>query len=568
MISTDNKNNCDFCLISNGRCFLQAMNNIKDIKEKEHKKFKFKKICIFCLNKENYLTYLKKYNNLEGIYTTEDEVIQFIGNNSLSKTTVYKSLKIMTYEKYSKKYYKIHHIISKYYREDPGDNFSKFYNIIKEEFQNNNKLLGTFEKFENQTNSQNATELIKEYTFDSNECLYKVLNTKWLLNLEKWSLDKKINNGWLDRIKNFFSELNFFNKKKSFDDDYLSSEKKAYFIGQFMFKVNFKINEEKNNNNEFYNRKELKLYRGMTLDNIEALSYPIELGEVITFPTFISTSKELDVAKRFAKINDLKEKKKEHKYSIIFNITIKQNIELFPLYFKIRETYYNNEEEFLFNPFTFFKINDYKFDYNNKNLFLELEAIGKKGIIELYLDETHKLIYKKEKNIVGYEKTEYYIGKYLNGLRSGKGTLYYGNDHIKYEGDFSNDKFEGNGRYNYEDGEYYIGQFLNGLRNGKGTLYYGNGHIKYEGDFSNDKFEGNGRYNYEDGEYYIGQFLNGKKHGKGKYYLENGKYYVGQWINDNRHGECNLYESNNSIIMKFNFENGNLIERTGCCNLF
>ena len=61
-----------------------------------------------------------------------------------------------------------------------------------------------------------------------------------------------------------------------------------------------------------------------------------------------------------------------------------------------------------------------------------------------------------------------------------------------YEGNFVNDKYEGNGKYIWEDGKYYIGQCKNHLRNWKGTEYYSNGNIKYEGDFVNDKFEGNG----------------------------------------------------------------------------
>ena len=56
-----------------------------------------------------------------------------------------------------------------------------------------------------------------------------------------------------------------------------------------------------------------------------------------------------------------------------------------------------------------------------------------------------------------------------------------------------------------ENGEYYIGEFKNGLSNGKGTQYYSNGKIKYEGDFINHKYEGNGKYIYENGKYYIGQ---------------------------------------------------------------
>ena len=65
-----------------------------------------------------------------------------------------------------------------------------------------------------------------------------------------------------------------------------------------------------------------------------------------------------------------------------------------------------------------------------------------------------------------------------------------------------------NRKYIYENGDYYIGEWLNEQRYGKGKLYYKKGNIKYEGDFINDKFEGEGQYNFENGEYYIGQWLN------------------------------------------------------------
>ena len=82
-------------------------------------------------------------------------------------------------------------------------------------------------------------------------------------------------------------------------------------------------------------------------------------------------------------------------------------------------------------------------------------------------------------------------GQFKNDLRNGKGTEYYSNGNIKYDGDWINDKYEGNGKYIWENGEYYIGQWKNGLSHGKGIEYYSNGKIKYEGDWVDDKFVGN-----------------------------------------------------------------------------
>ena len=57
-------------------------------------------------------------------------------------------------------------------------------------------------------------------------------------------------------------------------------------------------------------------------------------------------------------------------------------------------------------------------------------------------------------------------------FKHGKGIIYYKNEDIKYEGDFINNKYEGNGKYIHENGNYYIGEFKNGLRHGKGIIYY------------------------------------------------------------------------------------------------
>ena len=116
------------------------------------------------------------------------------------------------------------------------------------------------------------------------------------------------------------------------------------------------------------------------------------------------------------------------------------------------------------------------------------------------------------------DKEEKYIGKIVNGFRHGKGTLYYKNGSLKYEGDFAYDNFEGNGKCVYENGCYYIGEFKKGVKNGKGTLFYQNGRIWYEGDFVDDYYHGNGKLFDENGEYYIGQFYKNFFKGKGILY--------------------------------------------------
>ena len=53
----------------------------------------------------------------------------------------------------------------------------------------------------------------------------------------------------------------------------------------------------------------------------------------------------------------------------------------------------------------------------------------------------------------------------------------------------------------YEDGKYYIGQFKENLKHGKGRMFYSNRKLMYDGDWRNDKREGDGKYIFENGKY-------------------------------------------------------------------
>ena len=44
--------------------------------------------------------------------------------------------------------------------------------------------------------------------------------------------------------------------------------------------------------------------------------------------------------------------------------------------------------------------------------------------------------------------------------------------------------------YIWEEGNIYIGPLKNDLRHGKGIEYYANGNIRYEGNYTNDNFDG------------------------------------------------------------------------------
>lgn len=107
---------------------------------------------------------------------------------------------------------------------------------------------------------------------------------------------------------------------------------------------------------------------------------------------------------------------------------------------------------------------------------------------------------------------------------------------VKYDGEYSNNKFNGQGTITYKNGDEYKGEFKNGLKSGTGEYTWKNG-AKYTGDWSKDKMNGSGTYYYkksEKGLELVGTFKNNKPNGKCKYYTDDYTWYETTWKN----GKC------------------------------
>ncbi|MCW6037856.1 hypothetical protein K4A83_16475 [Spirulina subsalsa FACHB-351] len=93
---------------------------------------------------------------------------------------------------------------------------------------------------------------------------------------------------------------------------------------------------------------------------------------------------------------------------------------------------------------------------------------------------------------------------------------------IRCEGQFNG--FTGRGICEYPEG-YYRGTIVNGQRQGQGVFYFSEGNgggddnlaTIYEGQFSNDRPNGRGRFIYGNDDRYDGEVLNGIPHGTGQF---------------------------------------------------
>ena len=125
-----------------------------------------------------------------------------------------------------------------------------------------------------------------------------------------------------------------------------------------------------------------------------------------------------------------------------------------------------------------------------------------------------------------------YEGEYKNGMRNGKGKAFE-NNKVLFEGKYQNGKMWNGFEYKYlEDGkirrnEYFKGkikfegEYLNDKKNGNGKEYNTKGKLIYEGEYSNGKRNGRGIEYNTDGKF-EGEFKNGKKW-NGTGYNKNGE---------------------------------------------
>ena len=125
---------------------------------------------------------------------------------------------------------------------------------------------------------------------------------------------------------------------------------------------------------------------------------------------------------------------------------------------------------------------------------------------------------------------------------------------ITYNGNIKNFKKEGFGKeicaeYIYE------GNFHNDMKNGKGKILFVKTGDSYEGEFTEDKITGYGKYIWSNNHQYLGDFIEGEMNGKGHYKWPDGTEYTGEYLNNIREGEGEFKWSNGAVF-KGKFHNG------------
>ena len=334
------------------------------------------KLCIYCQHPENYIEYMNENPGfIFNVTSNRSDVYDFIVKFSSEDIKPFPLTKLVTLDDYANKYKERHKKISQYY----GD-------LTKESFM------------------QNMEKIKKNIEDDDKEKLLKAKKKKNLLkglmtfNLEKdlESLDELIIKEYTKNT--FYGDLNRWLMKGKMK----YYEPVAYFTSRLMYSLNKYANEY----GKYCEENKKLLLRGAKLYYSCLLPYERAVGKIILLSAFTSTSEKQEIAEKWAGRGKEEEVYNNSlKFSVVFHIT--------NLYDKDNKwisnsvdvqgcSKYKKEKEFLFQPFSFYRVKKVLFDTNNFKADIYLETVGKKEILEEKIKLGKEIKYNKIENIMDF----------------------------------------------------------------------------------------------------------------------------------------------------------------------
>lgn len=128
----------------------------------------------------------------------------------------------------------------------------------------------------------------------------------------------------------------------------------------------------------------------------------------------------------------------------------------------------------------------------------------------------------------------------VDGKKHGSGGKFSLQEGDCYEGDFSRGEITGKGTKTWVDGRTYTGDFVCGEQTGRGAWSSADGKEYYEGDFVDNRREGQGQHRVSNGDTYNGAFSRHKYHGAGSYLRENNFVVTSMFETGSAHGRGSI----------------------------
>ena len=322
------RNKIKFILISSGSSaekIFDYCSNIDEIRE----------YYIYCSEKDKYKYLFDNYYKLKGIYNIFNELKEKLYSIDEIKNDNISSSNFIYFEDYSRIYIKLHYeFIRKYslYKLLKRENFSEseflelvkikypyFMDLAKQLFPDKKEIINFFE------NNTNEPKEKIEKIFENDD---NILNDNIRTYIQNYTTE-----GF------YYKYLNKFLREGNFDAFRILSSHIAKFV--------YKLYDYRKN---ISNQKRGDLYRKMYLNRNDIKLYEQSKGRVICFPSFTSTS--------LGKDNFIPSKNNPDDELVL--LIIEQNKTKSVI--SISEfAKYPKEEEYLFLPFSFFKIKNVEF---------------------------------------------------------------------------------------------------------------------------------------------------------------------------------------------------------------
>ena len=344
----------EFILISSGSCSKKVFEHCSNIEE-------IREYYIYCFNIDKYKPLMDKYPKLKGIYDIFEKLKEKLYSIKPMKMDFISSSNLIYFEDYSRIYIKLHYeFIRKY----------SLFKILKSHNYNESQFLALVEE-----KRPNFIDLAKQLFPKTKETIdFFKANTdekEEIIN-EVFKTDENIlNDNVQTYIKNYTAEtfyyryLNKFLRIGNFEAFRILSSHVAKFVYKLYEFREKKILKENPN----------KLYRKMLLNPEDVQIYKKSVGKVICYPAFTSTSLNTN----FTPHSD-----NDFVQLVILDIepnNCKSTISI------SEYSDYKNEEEYLFLPFSFFKIKKVKLCEGNKKSphIIYLKALDSEKPIEQIL---------------------------------------------------------------------------------------------------------------------------------------------------------------------------------------
>ena len=282
---------------------------------------------IFCSYKQKYEEYFQFYTKLKGIYTNFYDLTKFLFSDSslLQRNIRIKSSNFILLSDYNSTYIKLHfEIVQKY----------SLYKLLKSKNFQENKFL---ELIKNKNDYYKS--LAKELLFKDDEAMIKYFKSK---TNESENKLREIFNGQhnIEKYISNYTVEGFYYKYINIalrEGDFITFRILSNHISKFIYHLYEyrKTNFQTSNNT---------LYRSMYISQDEYTTYRNNIGKVICYPSFTSTS-----------LHSGWNPTPQNSNLILVRLVIQQNnsqsiINIMNL------SQHKTEEEFLCLPFTFFKI--------------------------------------------------------------------------------------------------------------------------------------------------------------------------------------------------------------------